>query len=310
MPTIFERLADFVARKLLAWLSRNVHPEESEWIDALAAESACAEGGWQRLRWALGGLPLVWTVNRNHPVEAHLCQSNRSRVQPTASTAQAFVGWWVLMVATLLLFTHSRFSSPRGEGFVVAVLLVVLIGGALGVIVALALRARIAAYLWATVVACQGVELVTHWYFGFGTVLGAPTDLAIIAAGILGMVLTAATQDHDSVEATMARARSARGLLERLRLLRRVHTATATLFVGMTSFLAIELGVRAVFGVHPFGFDLTNFAILGAAMLAANLGALIWSYGDRLALKRIALGSGNNTVVVPSDRVERRGGVE
>jgi hypothetical protein len=47
------RLADVLARQLLSWLHRRVEPGSREWLDALTAESECADDGWQRLRWAL-----------------------------------------------------------------------------------------------------------------------------------------------------------------------------------------------------------------------------------------------------------------
>jgi hypothetical protein len=72
MPLPLDRLADSVARWLFDWLSRRAGPDASEWVDALAAESTCMESGWHRFRWALGGVPLLWTINwscqmRKHP---------------------------------------------------------------------------------------------------------------------------------------------------------------------------------------------------------------------------------------------------
>src|SRR2546430_17232188 len=55
------RLADGLARQLLSWLHRRVEPGSREWLDALTAEYECADFGWQRLRWSLGGVARVWT---------------------------------------------------------------------------------------------------------------------------------------------------------------------------------------------------------------------------------------------------------
>src|SRR5437588_7864505 len=74
------RLADVLARQLLSWLQRRVEPGSREWLDALTAEAECADDGWQRLRWALGGVPLVWTINKRH-------QAN----EPTRSTMRAII---------------------------------------------------------------------------------------------------------------------------------------------------------------------------------------------------------------------------
>src|SRR5207253_8719162 len=78
------RLADVLARQLLSWLQRRVEPGSREWLDALTAESECADDGWQRLRWALGGVPLVWTINqrsRCQPSSAHRSEEHTSELQ-------------------------------------------------------------------------------------------------------------------------------------------------------------------------------------------------------------------------------------
>src|SRR2546429_6512458 len=78
MPGFLGRLADVLARQLLSWLHRRVEPGSREWLAALIVESECADDGWQRLRWALGGVPLVWAINHR-----------RKRNQPTPDTIRA-----------------------------------------------------------------------------------------------------------------------------------------------------------------------------------------------------------------------------
>jgi hypothetical protein len=80
MPGFLGRLADVLARHLLSWLHRRVEPGSREWLDALTAESECADDGWQRLRWALGGVSLVWTINQR-----------RQKNEPTRGTMRALI---------------------------------------------------------------------------------------------------------------------------------------------------------------------------------------------------------------------------
>src|SRR5437773_1613899 len=85
------RLADVLARQLLSWLHRRVEPGSREWLDALTAESECADDGWQRLRWALGGMSLVWTINQH-----------RQKNEPTRSTMRALIVPGVANIAATL----------------------------------------------------------------------------------------------------------------------------------------------------------------------------------------------------------------
>lgn len=65
MSLPLDRFADSAARRLLERLSRGANAETLEWVNALKAESEYVESGWQRFRWALGGVSLVWTINRS-----------------------------------------------------------------------------------------------------------------------------------------------------------------------------------------------------------------------------------------------------
>src|SRR6185437_10224465 len=80
MLGFLERLADALARHLLAWLHRRVEPGSREWLDALTAEAECAADGWQRLRWALGGVPLVWTINERRHMNEPTRDPMRARI--------------------------------------------------------------------------------------------------------------------------------------------------------------------------------------------------------------------------------------
>ena len=193
------RLADVLARQLLSWLHRRVEPGSREWLDALTAESECADDGWQRLRWALGGVPLVWTINqrrqRNEPTRGTM----RALIVPGVANIAAIAGWYAVIIpatygATHVLRCHLSFGNQPGgcqeHPFVFAS---IAIGGAvLGMIIALALRARFAAYWWAVFSVFNTVGSV--WYLRSGIVdlprYGA-TQSAMLMAATCGVVLAA-----------------------------------------------------------------------------------------------------------------------
>jgi hypothetical protein len=58
-----------------------------------------------------------------------------------------------------------------------------------GVAIALALRARTAAYLIAGFAAFTAAELAIHLSYGIRAAQGAPTHFAVMAAGVTGVVL-------------------------------------------------------------------------------------------------------------------------
>src|SRR5207244_13386349 len=91
------RLADVLARQLLSWLHRRVEPGSREWLDALTAESECADDGWQRLRWAVGGAPLVWTINQRRQQNEPARGNRRAPILPGAASSAATAGGDVRM---------------------------------------------------------------------------------------------------------------------------------------------------------------------------------------------------------------------
>jgi hypothetical protein len=160
---------------------------------------------------------------------------------------------------------------------------------ALGVIAALGLRARLAACLWAGFAAFMAIELSTHMYFGYDKVQGGPAHFAVMGAGALGAILAASMHDQVAVAVANGPAWNADDLVGSLRSLRRKHSVAAYLLAGAISFIASEFVIRAMFLLRPFRDDLTNYAILGAAMLGVVFGVLIARYGSRVALSGIAL---------------------
>jgi len=263
MPGFLERLADGLARQLLSWLHRRVEPGSREWLDALTAESECADDGWQRLRWALGGVPLVWTINqrrqRNEPTRGTM----RARIVPGVANIAAIAGWYAVIIpaiygATHFLRCHLSFGNQPGgcqeHPFVFAS---IAIGGAvLGMIIALALRARFAAYWWAVFAVFNTVGSV--WYLRSGIVdlprYGA-TQSAMLMAATLGVVLAAIMRETPGTENDHG-------------------PSAAHLIAGMISFAMVDALIRM--RDRPLVADnVSHYAILGSAMFAAILAGLI-----------------------------------
>jgi len=61
----------------------------------------------------------------------------------------------------------------------------------IGVLLALRLVAKFAAYLMAGMLAFSVSELLVHAYYGIGAAQGEPTHFAVMGAGVVGVVLGA-----------------------------------------------------------------------------------------------------------------------
>src|SRR5256886_9975328 len=110
------RLADVLARHLLSWLQRRVEPGSREWLDALTAEAECADDGWQRLRWAVGGAPLVWTITQRRQINEPTRRIRRARIVPGVANIAAIAAWYAVLIpasyaATYFLRCHLSFGN-------------------------------------------------------------------------------------------------------------------------------------------------------------------------------------------------------
>jgi hypothetical protein len=261
-------LADVWARQLLGWLRRRVEPESHEWLDALAAESECADDGWQRLRWALGGVSLVWTIkNRRHMNEPARGTMRGLIVSGVANIAAIAGGFAVIIpatyVATQFFRCHLLFGNQPGgcheHPFVFAS--IAICGGVFGMVIALALRARFAAYWWAVISVFNTVGSV--WYLRSGIVdlprYGA-TQSAMLMAATFGVVLAA-----------IMRAVPWAG-----------HRIAAHLIAGTIGFAMADSLVRARDG-HLVADIVNHYAVFGCAMFAAILAGLIGRFGRRFS---------------------------
>jgi hypothetical protein len=270
------RLADVLARQLLSWLRRRVEPGSREWLDALTAESECADDGWQRLRWALGGVPLVWTINERRQMNEPSRGTMRALIVRGVANIAAIAGGFAVIIPAIDLATdvfrcHLFFGSQPGgcqeHPFVFAS---IAIGGAvLGMIIALALRARFAAYWWAVCSVFNTVGSV--WYLRSGIVdlprYGA-TQSAMLMAATFGVVLAAIMRDGAEAPASF---------LSR-------HRITAHLIAGTISFAMADVLVR-MRDRHLVADNVNHYAVLGSAMFAAILAGLIRRRGSRLSAK-------------------------
>jgi len=262
------RLADVLARQLLSWLHRRVEPGSREWLDALTAESECADDGWQRLRWALGGVPLVWTINQRGTV--------RARILLGVANIAAIAGWHAVIIQAIYVATHffrchlffgNQPGGCQDHPFVFASIAIG--GGVLGMIIALALRARFAAYWWAVISVFNTVGSV--WYLRSGIVdlpqYGA-TQSAMLMAATFGVVLAAIMRDSPRAPASF---------LSR-------HRITARLIAGTISFAMADALIR-MRDRHLVADNVNHYVVLGSAMFAAILAGLIGRHGSRLSAK-------------------------
>lgn len=64
MKAVLDGWATAAAMQLIAWLGGRVDPSRRYWIAALAAETDDIDNGLGKLRWAISGLPLAWSVRR------------------------------------------------------------------------------------------------------------------------------------------------------------------------------------------------------------------------------------------------------
>jgi len=290
MQGFLGRLADALARQLLSWLHRRVEPGSREWLDALTAESECADDGWQRLRWALGGVPLVWTINERRRMNEPTRGTMRALlVRGVANIAGIASGFAVIIpatdLATYFFRCHLFFGNQPGgcqeHPFVFASIAIG--GGVLGMIIALALRARFAAYWWAVVSGFNTVGSV--WYLRSGIVdlprYGA-TQSAMLMAATFGVVLAAIMRDapwtetdHGPVHHVGDSAGAPASFLSR-------HRIAALLIAGTISFAMADALIR-MRDRHLVADNVNHYALLGSAMFAAILAGLIGRHGSRLS---------------------------
>src|SRR2546423_15176788 len=92
------RLADVLARQLLSWLHRRVEPGSREWLGALTGESEGADDGWQRLRWALGGGALGWTINQRRRMNEPARGTMRGLTVPGGANIPAIEAWESMII--------------------------------------------------------------------------------------------------------------------------------------------------------------------------------------------------------------------
>jgi hypothetical protein len=291
VPTLsfLERLADVLVLRLLSWLHSRVAPESREWLDALTAESECTDDGWQRLRWALGGVRLVFTINKRHQQNKPKRGTMRVRIVPGIANIAAIAGWYAVTipatyVAKDLLRCHLSFGNQPGgcqeHPFVFGS--IVIGGGVLGMIAALALRARFAAYWWAAFSASNTIGFV--WFLRSGIVdvprYGA-TQSAMLMAATFGVVLAAITRELPWTETDRAPLHHVGDSAGALASFLSRHRLTTHLIAGTISFAMADSLIRM--RDRPLvAANVNHYAVLGSAMFAAILAGMIRRHGSRL----------------------------
>jgi hypothetical protein len=277
-----------MSRAALAWLASRVEPARAEWLLGMQAELEAIHGGWPKLVWAFGALPLAWSFNRHrlapaiarHLTGGSMNDSRQPAVRPWLDTlvlnAVTLVGWWLCL--TFVVFQIGGLREWRsGE-------LILLVAVAVGAPAALALHMRGAAYVLSGFVAYQSVETVFHRAYGFQLVAEGHVHFANMAAGILAVTWTAyivrdsgdpiaPTWNPKDVLASAVRI----GVAVR----RRIGLATA-LPVGCAVFVIVEFGMRLAFGLHPLRDSMSNGAIFLSSVVGALLGFAAGGPGERL----------------------------
>jgi hypothetical protein len=196
----FDRLAARTARRLLAWSAARVDGTEQAWLEALAAELDEIEGGSAQLRWAMGGLRLVWRGGRRQLV------SRAYRLSPV-----------VLVVLGVVLLAWVAFSLAQQYA-----LLALGLGGLTGIGVLLLrpmvrdtvglTRERLAARqrdpvhvrrAWSRPALVAGT-LCLAALLGLGLALHGAVD-QVLAQGPATAGVVASTADRSAVEAALRR---------------------------------------------------------------------------------------------------------
>jgi hypothetical protein len=107
---------------------------------------------------------------------------NRTTLMTMVANAGAFIMFW------LIAFVLVQFAERVLHGWPASALMEVT-GCAVGVVIALRLRARFTALLLVGQFAFLCSELVLHAIYGIRAVQGAPTHFAVMGAGTLGVLL-------------------------------------------------------------------------------------------------------------------------
>jgi len=106
------------------------------------------------------------------------------RLESIGRNVLALALFWLLSFGFVQYGLHQLGGWPATE-------IGQMLGCAAGVGVAIQLRARLAAYFVAAMVAFSASELIVHLYFGIGAAQGAPTHFAGMGAALLSIGLGA-----------------------------------------------------------------------------------------------------------------------
>jgi hypothetical protein len=306
MRRAIDRLAASTSTRIVAWTCSRVDASRSEWATALSAELSAIDGGWRKLAWAIGGLPLAWKFSRWGTSRRQSQMGRAQMSDPLPAPRRSSFESFVLNLTTLLAwwmggFLWVRMIFPDGVRNWLAGDLTILVLSLAGALISLAIRRNGAAYVLAGLGVYQAVEFGFHSQFGIQVVQGGPAHFANMIAGMLGVTM-AALCESGAREVVSEQVWNAQDVGVSLRnvgrsIRGRLGLASHVVF-GFIAFVAAEVAVRVELAWqvnlmtldgwrwrHIFFDGKTNYAILCSALLGAAVGMMIARWGDRLAIR-------------------------
>ncbi|MBI2407399.1 MAG: hypothetical protein HYV19_03750 [Gemmatimonadetes bacterium] len=304
--TYLDQLATFASARIVAWLGHRVHASRTEWVTAMAAEIETIDDGWKKLEWVVGALPLARSFSRPRlaPATSFTGRMIMDTHEPFAPprpwyeslilNLTALVAWWLIMSLWVVL----RGGLNGSLSGIVTITVMCL----LGVVMMLAVRRTGAAYFLAGNVALGVVDLGFRLAYGNGVMQGRAAYFAVMAAGCLGVALSALVERRAdaAMEMPLWSAQDVFGsALRSAAVFRRRFGLAAHAVCGLAVFAFTELSIRTIYGLHPFWDPQTNLAILCCAVVGAFLGVLLERTGDRFALQKVWGDHAARTIVSP-----------
>jgi hypothetical protein len=261
MRRAFDRLATATSVRLVEWTRAHVDDSRSEWVAGLSSELTAIEGGWKKLAWAIGGLPLAWSFRRNGKsrlkstriagdfMNGQQAPSSRSGFESFVLNIASLGVWWLLFG----LWVRAQFPSGMTDWRVAEI--TTLAAAFMGVLAALAIRRIGAAYVLGGFVAFQAIELGFHLQLGIKAVQGGQAHFGNMTAGMLGATIAALA-------------------------IRQMNWSAAIATASVVSLAVAEGWIRIAFGWHhTFRDGYTNYALAGCAVLGSVIGVAIGKWG-------------------------------
>jgi hypothetical protein len=193
LDTALLRLARYLLARLLPTSQRNamLGDLDEEYVSTQLPRLGRRRANWWYAREAILALAFAATQaissflrgqvrnRRDIVIQEH---PERTIATSVVMNVFAFVAFWLISFA-LIQFAERLLNGWPASGLMQVAAL------AVGVIIALRMRARVTAFFLAGFLAFACAEFTLHSIFGIRTVQGGPTHFAVMAAGILGVGL-------------------------------------------------------------------------------------------------------------------------